>query len=234
MSGAECERLRERVAELALGVLPARERAEAVAHLDGCPDCRRRVRELTAVGDGLLGLLPQAEPPVGFETRVVRAVAPEPPAPRRAGRFRGRRLRLAAAAVAGALAFGFGGWAVGTAVQGPPTVAERTDGNRLREAALLAGGHEVGRLWAHAGAGGGWVYMAVDLDRAADGPVRCVLVGDDGSTTPVGSFPLEGGYGYWGAPVTGVDPGAVTGARLLAQDGTVLAEARFDDAASGT
>ena len=234
MSGPECERLREQVAELALGVLPARERAEAVAHLDGCPDCRERVRELTAVGDGLLGLLPEAEPPVGFETRVVRVVAPEPPAPRRAGRVRGRRLRLAAAAVAGALAFGFGGWAVGTAVQGPPTVAERTDGTRLREAALLADGHEVGRFYAHAGAGGGWVYMSVDLDRAAGGPVRCVLVGTDGSTTPVGSFPLKGGYGYWAAPVTGVDPGAVTAARLLAPDGTVLAEARFGGTAAAS
>ncbi|MFD5327630.1 zf-HC2 domain-containing protein [Streptomyces sp. NPDC127092] len=231
MSGAECERLRERVAELALGVLPARERAEAVAHLDGCPDCRKRVRELTAVGDGLLGLLPEAEPPVGFETRVVRAVAPEPPVPRRAGRVRGRRLRLAAAAVAGALAFGFGGWAVGTAVQGAPAVAERTDGTLLRDAALLAEGREVGRFYAHAGAGGGWVYMSVDLERAAGGPVRCVLVAADGSTTPVGSFPLKGGYGYWGAPVSGVDPGSVTGARLLGPDGTVLAEARFTETA---
>ncbi|MGW2460837.1 hypothetical protein ACWC2M_17685, partial [Streptomyces sp. NPDC001761] len=67
MSGdANCEKLRELGAELALGVLPGRERAEAVAHLDRCADCREYVRQLTLVGDRLAGLLPDREPPPGF------------------------------------------------------------------------------------------------------------------------------------------------------------------------
>ncbi|MEU1168323.1 zf-HC2 domain-containing protein, partial [Streptomyces sp. NPDC005921] len=66
-SDAHCEKLREVGAELALGVLPGRERAEAVAHLDGCADCREYVRQLTGIGDRLIGLLPDAEPPPGFE-----------------------------------------------------------------------------------------------------------------------------------------------------------------------
>ncbi|MGW2915272.1 hypothetical protein ACWC9X_33180, partial [Streptomyces asoensis] len=86
----ECERLRELDAELALGVLPARERADAVAHLDRCPDCREHVERLTVVGDGLLALLPGAEPPVGFESRVLSSLGARPRVPvpdrRRAGR----------------------------------------------------------------------------------------------------------------------------------------------------
>ncbi|MFJ9826438.1 zf-HC2 domain-containing protein [Streptomyces sp. NPDC101160] len=224
--GVECERLRELAAELALGVLPARERAEAVAHLDRCPECREYVERLTAVGDGLLALLPGAEPPVGFESRVVRALGAAPV--RKPRRY---RLRLAAAGAAAAVACGFGGWAVGSAVVegAPPAVSQRTG---LVEAALVsgtgAGGHEVGRIYAHPG-GGGWVYMSVDLDGAAAGPVRCVLVHADGSTVPVGSFPLRDGYGYWGAPA-GADPTTVTGARLLGPDGDVLATARFPGA----
>ncbi|MDQ0935793.1 hypothetical protein QFZ49_005765 [Streptomyces turgidiscabies] len=243
MNGMECERLRELDAELALGVLPARERAEAVAHLDDCPECRERVARLTEVGDDLLALLPDAEPPVGFESRVVRALGAELPAPKRRrvwqrqrnrqGQWwwqgRRHRLRLAAASVAVALACGFGGWAIGTAVVGAPTaVSQRTDGG-LRQAALVADGHEVGRIFAHPG-GQGWVYMSVDLGGSGQGPVRCLLVHADGSAVPVGSFPLKDGYGYWGAPAE-VDPATVTGARLMSPDGTVVATAHFSASA---
>ncbi|MEU6933596.1 hypothetical protein AB0A05_31045 [Streptomyces sp. NPDC046374] len=226
MSGVACERLRELGAELALGVLPARERAEAVAHLDRCPECREYVEQLTAAGDGLLGLLPEAEPPVGFESRVVAALAPAPAPRRRRGR---RRLRLAAAALAAALACGFGGWAVGTVVEGAPAVS--TDPGRaarpgLFEAALVApGGHEVGRVFAHQG-NPGWVYMSVDLEGAGSGPVRCVLDGSDGGSAVLGSFALKDGYGYWAAPAQ-VGSAAPAGVRLLDPAGTVLATAGF-------
>lgn len=66
-----CAELANVAAELALGVLTGRERAEAVAHLDRCEDCREGVRQLMATGEGLLALLPEREPPVGFETRVL-------------------------------------------------------------------------------------------------------------------------------------------------------------------
>ncbi|MFE3414965.1 anti-sigma factor family protein [Streptomyces mirabilis] len=83
-----CEKLRGIGAELALGILPGRERAAAVAHLDRCADCREYVEQLTLVGDGLIGLLPGCEPPVGFETRVAQALTQGTPA--QDGRARGR------------------------------------------------------------------------------------------------------------------------------------------------
>ncbi|MCZ0990121.1 hypothetical protein O1M54_39270 [Streptomyces diastatochromogenes] len=123
-SDVTCERLRENGAELALGVLSGRQRAEAVEHLEQCADCREYVEHMTLVGDRLIGLLPPAEPPTGFETRVSRALtraatAPEgrphahPSAPEHKG-VRGRarrvRLRMASAVAALAIACGFAGW----------------------------------------------------------------------------------------------------------------------------
>jgi hypothetical protein len=82
-----CAELADVAAELALGVLTGRERALAVAHLEGCDACREDVRQLMATSEQLLELLPPAEPPAGFETRVLERLglpAPalaEPPAP---------------------------------------------------------------------------------------------------------------------------------------------------------
>jgi hypothetical protein len=71
MSEYDCARLRELAPELALGVLTGEDRAEARNHLANCPDCREFVLELTSVGDSLLALVPGAEPPVGFEDRLL-------------------------------------------------------------------------------------------------------------------------------------------------------------------
>jgi hypothetical protein len=66
-----CTELAKVAAELALGVLTGRERAEAVAHLSGCDACREYVRQLIETHEGLVALLPPKEPPAGFETRVL-------------------------------------------------------------------------------------------------------------------------------------------------------------------
>src|SRR5215472_16245864 len=66
-----CAELSDAAAELALGVLTGRERADAVAHLARCDGCREYVRQMMETGGGLLGLLPPVEPPPGFETRVL-------------------------------------------------------------------------------------------------------------------------------------------------------------------
>ncbi|MFG2498858.1 hypothetical protein ACGFSB_11705 [Streptomyces sp. NPDC048441] len=226
MTDRDCVWLRSIAEELALGILPGQERAEAIAHLDRCSTCREHVERLTLVGDGLLSLLPGSEPPAGFETRVTDRLGLKRPTRRRP-----RAGVAVAAAAAVALGFGFGGWAVGTAVEGapaPPSRSSEPAGSEhgLLEASLQAPGHHrpVGRIFAYTGSPG-WVYMSVDLGRG--GPVSCRLDRTDGTSVRIGEFSLDAGRGYWGAPMH-VDPDTVSGARLLAADGSVLATAHFD------
>ncbi|MEU5089142.1 hypothetical protein [Streptomyces sp. NPDC021356] len=259
-SDVTCEKLRDFGAELALGVLPGRERAGAVAHLEGCADCREHVRQLTQVGDRLIGLLPCSEPPVGFETRVAQALTRGAQmregrdgregheghlgrARARAAGLRGRgiRPRIVAAATAFVLAVGFGGWSVGTAVES--ALAGPAPSGTGRETGLLWGGltsvrpvsgRPAGEVYAHAGSPG-WVYMTVDLTAAGaayTGKVSCVLVRQDGSGVRVGTFDLYDGKGAWGAPAPPMDRSALAGARLTSADGTVLASTHFTTASA--
>ncbi|MFJ5551005.1 hypothetical protein [Streptomyces sp. NPDC093225] len=171
-----CARLRERAGELALGVLSGRERAEALAHLDRCADCREYVDQLALVGDGLLALLPEREPPRGFEERVARRLSLRPVAApagaagrREAARGRAVRIRVAAVAGACAVALGFGGWALGTYVTEGPAPATRsgtTAAGLLRADLVLAPG--AARVAAGAG----------PADHASTGPAVGRSVGE--------------------------------------------------------
>jgi hypothetical protein len=75
-----CPELADVAAELALGVLTGRERAVAIAHLGACETCREDVRQLMATGEQLRELLPAAEPPAGFESRVLERLGLPAPA----------------------------------------------------------------------------------------------------------------------------------------------------------
>ncbi|MGW4598465.1 zf-HC2 domain-containing protein [Streptomyces argyrophyllae] len=249
MSGdANCEKLRELGAELALGVLPGRERAEAVAHLDRCADCREYVRQLTLVGDRLAGLLPDREPPPGFDTRVARglvrsaAAEGQRPAgplgrPRRGPRHEARRARVRVAAVGAALAVavGFAGWAVGTAVEevtaSPPPAVESEPVLVGDMTPAGRGGQSAGEVYAHPGTPG-WMFLTVALTRPGTrytGRVTCFLERADGTSVRVGDFPVRDGHGAWGVAVP-VDLTRYSGARLTSPDGTVLATAQLREA----
>ncbi|MFD7085337.1 anti-sigma factor family protein [Streptomyces sp. NPDC002181] len=244
MSEMTCEQLRELDAELALGILPARERARAVAHLDHCPGCREHIEQLALVGDDLLGLVPGTEPPVGFESRVTAgfqpppapapapapAVDPAPAAARAPARRWLLRPRVAAVAAALAVACGFGGWAAGTAIEQAmaPAAPTASASSQLLQAPLITDGREVGRVFAHPGAKG-WVYMSVDLEKPMP-EISCVLDHTDGTMTRLGTFSLKDGYGYWVA-TTDVNATTLAGARLLTPEGSVLASARFASSA---
>jgi hypothetical protein len=80
LNGMTCAELADVAAELALGVLTGRERAVAIAHLDTCDACREDVRQMMGAAERLRGLLPQAEPPAGFETRVLQRLGLPAPA----------------------------------------------------------------------------------------------------------------------------------------------------------
>jgi anti-sigma-K factor RskA len=249
LNDMSCREFSDVAAELALGVLTGRERAAAIAHLDQCDACRENVRQLTMTGEGLLELLPTAEPPAGFETRVLERIglatpapAPAPAPARRAGWFgrlfhagqqpggaSGRprlalevgwsRRVLAAAAVVVAVVAG------GLAGWGLSAGTSSPASSQLASATLLSTSHQtVGKVFLYQGSPR-WLYMSVDMP-SGDGTVLCQVVSRDGQVTTVGSFRLADGHGYWGSPATGA-PGQLTGARLVTTNGTVLASASF-------
>ena len=230
-----CEEFANVAAELALGVLTGRERAQALAHLDRCDMCRAEVRQLTLTGEELLGLLPTAEPPAGFETRVLTRIGIEPPAPAPApakaaksrawklprwspGRPAGiTRRMLATAAVVAALAVAIlGGWGLRSATS-------TTASSQLSSAALVSASHQTaGKIFVYNGTPR-WLYMSVDMSSGT-GAVICQVVGKDAHVTTVGSFWVTNGSGSWGSPAPA---GQLAGARLVTPQGTVLATATF-------
>jgi anti-sigma-K factor RskA len=245
VNAMNCAEFGDVAAELALGVLTGRERADALAHLDHCDACREHVHQLTATGEELLGLLPSSEPPPGFETRVMERLGLTGAGPRqvrslrekqrpRAGTRRpfgtmnrGTRRILAAAAVVVAVAVAaLGGWGLRGAGAGATSASPKP---ALSTVALLSADHEnAGEVFVYNG-DPRWMYMTVDLD-SGNGTVICQLISADGHVTTVGSFKLNGGYGSWGSPAWAGD-GTPVGARLVTPDGTVLASATFPKAA---
>jgi len=75
MTELSCEQCGELAAELAVGVLSDCERARVLAHLDGCSGCRNVASALTTIANQIIELLPEAQPPSGFEQRVITALA---------------------------------------------------------------------------------------------------------------------------------------------------------------
>ena len=227
LHGMSCAEFHDSAAELALGVLTGRERAEALAHLDHCEACREHVRQLTMTGEQMLGLLPTAEPPAGFETRVMDRLGLAASAPRplrhRGWRpawghgFSPRRVLAAAAVVVAVLGAALGGW--GLHATATPAASSALTTGKL----IATDDHsQVGQVFVYNGETR-WMYMSVDLESGND-TVICQLVGADGHITTVGSFRLADGYGSWGSPAWTGD-GAPIGARLVTANGTVLATA---------
>jgi hypothetical protein len=141
-----CEHTRQLAAELALGIADGAERARALHHLADCADCRRLVEELTAVGDELLLLAPERQPPPGLESRVLARVAPARP----------RRWRRVVAPLAAATAAAAAAVAIVLGV----TSDDRHLAAHFRQTLAVAhgSGFEAARLHDPGGAGAGVVY----------------------------------------------------------------------------
>jgi hypothetical protein len=220
---AECDAVAADLPELALGILTGRHRAEVLAHLEGCPRCRAEVGQLSQAADALLALPPEAEPPVGFESRVfdrlgVRLRAGRE-APVRPGRPARVRILVGSAVAAALLLLGFGlGWLAGPGSPPAPTAA------RDVSAQLTAAGGSRGQATL-SGTRPRWIVMTVsDLGRT--GTVECQLVLSGGGTVAVGRFHLTDGTGAWAAPLP-AGTASVTAARLVTPTGRVLAAGSF-------
>ena len=193
MSDRRCTRLEEHWPEVALGVADAEVRAAALAHAEHCPHCRRELAELAEVADALAALAPHADPPAGFESKVLAAItaasAKPPVAPTRMA-----RRWVAAAAAAVALGAGAAGWSLGHRSSTPPPAS-----TAVTSAALTAAGAPVGQVVVSAGSN---PWMSVRLNPGvAVGVVTCEVEGADGATGVVGMFSPNSDYGYWAAPL---------------------------------
>jgi hypothetical protein len=219
-----CEHTRQLAPELALGIADGAERAAALRHLAGCPECRRAVRELSEVADELLLLAPEHEPPVGFESRVLARLKP-PAAPR--VRRRSRLLAtFAPAAAAAALAAGI-------------VLGATRDDARLADhyRATLAAAHgsyfeaarlhpSAGVVYAYRGAPS-WIFVYVDRAHRTR-PYRAELTMMSGQTIPLPSLRLDGATGSAGSVIP-YDVHDVAAVRLIGRGGDVL-EARLPHA----
>jgi putative zinc finger protein len=213
----ECAAMRDDLIEFALGTLSGRSRALVLDHLETCAHCTAESEALADAADSLLWLAPEAEPPLGFETRVIE-------------RFRGtgavrqmdRRRRLSLFAVA-ALLVAVLGVGIGAVVTqgggGHPSATQRPTTGRL-----VSHGHVLGDVSISAG-NPSWMIMDVDAGKIS-GVVWCEVTFDNGRSQTVGKFRITHGYGSWVASIkaSGRD---VRSARIVNGHGTVLAQATF-------
>jgi hypothetical protein len=221
MTNEECVQYSDDLAELALGVLSGRERAGALAHVDTCPRCAEELEQLSRTADAVVAMAPEAEPPLGFETRLFARMGIEEAPVARQHRFKKAWLpvTIAAAVVALAIGLGFG-------LSSSPSTSPRA------QSALPKGAVDAGPLVEHGATvgkvvvfGGDKPWMQMTLaDSTARGVVHCVVVTRDGVTHQLGSFTASEGYGAWAAPLH-VDPASVRSAEVMSPSGTVIATA---------
>jgi putative zinc finger protein len=219
MSDSRPGHVDEIAAELALGVVDGEERARALEHLAGCPECRRTVEELSEVADGLLLLAPSREVPIGFESR---ALEPLRARPSRSGKRRAL-VPIAAAATAAALAV------TGTllvveddlqlASDYRGTLAE-ANGEGFQVAHLYGAGEgPVGTVFGYQGSPS-WLLVIVDPpERTAIRSAELVM--GDGGRVPLRPFALDPTNGSWGGAIP-VALDDVSVVRLLPAEGEPL------------
>lgn len=191
-----CEDCSQLIPVLALGCLDGRERAAALGHIRGCSRCRREFAEYRELADDLLGLIPAAAPPAGFEVRALAAMkAPRPGiAQASSRRRRGGLLAAAAATVALIAATLFGGYELGRpAAPAPP----------LHSVAVMSQGRQIGMAWVFTGSPSSWVWVTVWAAGNRVQSVTCELRPGPGQrAVNAGTFPLSSGQGSWGTPLS--------------------------------
>jgi hypothetical protein len=217
MTTLTCAQLADVAPELALGTLPGRQRAAALAHLDRCVDCRLTVEELSDAADALLLVAPEVVPPAGFARRTAKGFVA--PGPRQWGTI-GRVAAVAAAVLAVA-----GGSAVALdrpSTPSPQSFALQAPGVRMAHFVPAPGEQVHGEVFTSADRPA-WVFMTVQDDDSSDA-YRCQLEGADGKWVDVGSFQLHDGSGSWGKAVS-ADLHQSKAVRLIDEHGAVAASA---------
>lgn len=188
-----CEAVRAAAPELALGVVSGDERARMLDHVARCSECRETVIALANIGDELLTLAPDREPPIGFESRAISRLKLR----RRSRRWIGAV--AAAAIVAGALSAGTVLWS---------TSEERDLGAHYKQALSQADGRyfgarelrtgadeKAGSVFVYAGRQS-WVFVSFEDER--EGTFGAELETNDGETLRLGEVELSEEKRTWG------------------------------------
>ena len=212
-----CEETREVLAELSLGVADGEERGRALQHLAECTECRAELETLSDVADELALLAPHREVPVGFESRVLANVLPQPPRRRRRRRIGLVLAPVAAAAAAVGITLGIVSNDLKDASHYRDTL-DTAHGKEFEAYKLYGGGSVVGTAFSYQG-DPNWLVITVDPAHRSD--LRSAeLVTDDGTRVPLGWFHLDSsGSSGGGIPV---DPHHVSVLRLQPAGGEPL------------
>ncbi|HKF91756.1 MAG TPA: hypothetical protein VKC52_09815 [Acidimicrobiia bacterium] len=216
MSRSMCVEVRELAPELALGIVGGPERAEALQHASECGPCRALIGELAEAADALPLLAAEAEPPPGFEQRVLAALK----APRR--RNRRRIAVLVVAAAAAAMIVSIVGVRVVESIQDTNRVV--TAASDVRSAQMNgANGLEVGNVFVSNGTPSS---VVVNVNYwVPSGKYRIEF--RTGSTDKrLGDVSINDGRGSWGG-VAALPGGAAGSIVLVGADGAVVCEARL-------
>ena len=219
MRRATCDEVRALAPELALNIASGEERAEALAHLVSCPECRRHVEEMSEVADGLLLLAPAREPAAGFESKVLEA--------RPSRRRRWARPRAAAAAFVAVAAAAAGiTWGAGAADrrladrQREQTQAlQEVNGRYFEAGRILEGARVEGQAFAYAG-DPSWVYCVAG-PAMRDELYAVSVMTDRGRRLDLGEWDTSGGHSAWGTLLP-VDLARVVSLRLVGSNGDTL------------
>jgi len=206
---------------IAAGRRPKRYRADAED-----VEVLRAAIELRAARPG------NAEPTAAFTDGLFRRLSEqanqqqERTAIRTASRPRARTALLVAAAAAVLV----GGTAVATEALTSPapthTAVQVPQSNTLRTGTFLtADGQVLGQIVAYRGSPS-WVFMQVNVPNY-NGPIKCTLQVDDGSTVAFGTFTVKDGTGQFSKNIGSVDVGHLRGAKLVTSTGSSVAAATF-------
>ena len=212
-----CGELEDLAAELALGTVSGAERAAALDHLAGCPACRELVDQLARAADNLLLLAPVAEPPPGFESRVLTrlgvARAPVPLGPSRR-----RRVLVAAAAMVLTAAVSGAGVSLLADDERPPelrTALIQDDEGRWTCRSFVYGEDPT------------WLVVSLDRTDGLNAAYTVEAVRRGGADpVPVCSFSLQDGHGSFTKAVQ-MPADDVRGIRVLDSGGRVRYEMTF-------
>jgi hypothetical protein len=231
MNELTCLQCQELTAELALDVLPGHQRADALAHLERCPTCQDTVSALTVTADWLIELLPAAEPPPGFEQRVISALTPPAPG--------ALRWWIPAAAGLVAIALAATGWILGRSAQDLTPAQTSTPANddaQAGERTVLYAPlttveqqtkqQQIGQAYLYPG-DPSWIYLSLNTPiTTPSDTIQCEIIRQDGTSVPLGTFSLTHGHGSW-AGVAPVAHDTLPTAKLINSHGHTLAKAHF-------